>query len=139
MEGPTFVSTLLALLVFALAIVTRRRIESLLCGALVGLAMLHGANLLPEFAATSLRVMTDEDVAWIILVCGFMGSLIALLLWAGGFAAFSSFLRARVRLASGVLMGTWVFGLVLFVDDYMNSLAAGEASLPLLAITLHKG
>ena len=127
MEEPTFVSILPALLVFALAIVTRRPIESLLCGALVGLAMLHGANLLPEFAATSLRVMTDEDVAWIILVCGFMGSLIALLLWAGGFAAFSSFLRARVRSASGVLMGTWVFGLLLFVDDYMNSLAAGTA------------
>jgi len=48
-----------------------------ICGALVGLAMLHGSNLLPEFAATTLRVMTDDDVAWIILVCGFMGSLIA--------------------------------------------------------------
>ena len=53
--------------------------------------------------------------------------LIALLLRAGGFAAFSEFLRKRVRSASGVLMGTWVFGLLLFVDDYMNSLAAGTA------------
>ncbi len=72
-----------------------------------------------------LRVI--EDVAWIILVCGFMGSLIALLLRAGGFMAFSGFLRARVNSACGVLMGTWVFGLLLFVDDYMNSLAAGTA------------
>lgn len=56
-----------------------------------------------------------------------MGSLIALLLRAGGFMAFSGFLRARVNSACGVLMGTWVFGLLLFVDDYMNSLAAGTA------------
>ena len=49
--------------------------------------MLHGSNLLPEFAATTLRVITDDDVAWIILVCGFMGSLIALLLRTGSFAA----------------------------------------------------
>jgi len=124
---PSFVSALPALLVLGLAIWTRRPIESLIGGALVGLLMLHGSALLPEFAATTLRVMTNEDVAWIILVCGFMGSLIALLLRAGGFMAFSGFLRARVNSASGVLMGTWVFGLLLFVDDYMNSLAAGTA------------
>lgn len=127
MQDSSFVSVLPALLVFVLAIVTRRPIESLICGALVGLSMLHGTDLLPEFAATTLRVMTDEDVAWVILVCGFMGSLIALLLRAGGFAAFSDFLRKRIRSASGVLIGTWVFGLLLFVDDYMNSLAAGTA------------
>ena len=127
MTDPGFVSILPALMVLALALITRRPIESLTFGSLVGLAMVHGTGLLTEFAATSLRVMTDEDVAWIILVCGFMGSLIALLLRAGGFAAFSNFLRARVRSASGVLMGTWVFGLLLFVDDYMNSLAAGTA------------
>jgi len=124
---PSFVSALPAFLVLALAIWTRRPIESLIGGSLVGLLMLHGGGLLPEFAATTLRVMTNEDVAWIILVCGFMGSLIALLLRAGGFMAFSGFLRARVSSASGVLMGTWVFGLLLFVDDYMNSLAAGTA------------
>jgi Na+/H+ antiporter NhaC len=127
MPDPTFISVLPALLVLGVAILTRRPIESLIFGALVGLAMLHGTSLLPEFAATSLRVMTDDDVAWVILVCGFMGSLIALLLRAGGFAAFSDFLRARVQSASGVLMGTWIFGLLLFVDDYMNSLAAGTA------------
>ncbi len=127
MQDPTFVAVLPALLVFVLAIVTRRPIESLITGALVGLWMLHGTNLLPEFAATTLRVMTDEDVAWVILVCGFMGSLIALLLRAGGFAAFSEFLRKRVRSAAGVLMGTWGFGLLLFVADYMNSLASGTA------------
>ena len=127
MQDPTFVSVLPAILVFVLAIATRRPIESLICGALVGHSILHGTNLLPEFAATSLRVMTDDVVAWVILVCGFMGSLIALLLRTGSFAAFSGFVRTRVRSASGVLMGTWVFGLLLFVDDYLNSLAAGTA------------
>ena len=86
MQDPTFGSVLPALLVCGLAILTRRPIESL-CGALVGLAMLHGSNLLPEFATTTLRVMTDDDVAWIIFECGFMGGLIALVLRTGSFAA----------------------------------------------------
>ena len=41
--------------------------------------------------------------------------------------AFTGFLRKRVHSSSGALLGMWVFGLLLFVDDYMNSLAAGTA------------
>ena len=122
MEFEGAIVLLPTLVVFTLAIFTHRPIESLITGSIVGLFMIHGWGFIGGFAETSIRVMTDEDVAWVILVCGFMGSLIALLLRAGGFMAFSGFLRARVSSASGVLMGTWVFGLLLFVDDYMNSL-----------------
>lgn len=34
--------------------------------------------------------MTDEDVAWVILVCGFMGSLIGLLMRTGATSAFTA-------------------------------------------------
>ena len=127
MQDLGFITVIPALVVFVLAIWMRRSIESLLCGTILGLAILHGPNLLGEFTATTIRVLTDEDLAWIILVCGFMGSMISLQLRAGGFAGFSVFLRRRIRSARGALMGTWVFGLLLFVDDYMNSLAAGTA------------
>ena len=68
-----------SLLVFVLAVTTRRPIESLIAGSLVGLGMTHGMDLIGGFAETSLKVMMDETVAWIILVCGFMVSMIALL------------------------------------------------------------
>lgn len=66
MADPTFVSALPALLVFVLAILTRRPIESLICGALVGLVMLYGSNLFPEFAGAKLRVtasVADADTS----------------------------------------------------------------------------
>ncbi|MDZ7644364.1 MAG: hypothetical protein U5K76_09250 [Woeseiaceae bacterium] len=44
MDNPGFVAVLPTLLVFALAIVSRRPIESLVAGALAGLGIIHGSG-----------------------------------------------------------------------------------------------
>ena len=115
------------LVVFALALYTKRPIESLVTGALVGLIIIHGTGFIGGFAETSVRVLTDYDVAWVILVCGFMGSLIGLFIRTGATAAFTEAMGRFVTSAKSALMATWVLGLFLFVDDYLNSLAAGSA------------
>lgn len=127
MENPGVVSILPTLLVFVLAIVSRRPIESLIAGALVGLAIVHGTGFVTGFADTSLAVLTDEDVAWVILVCGFMGSLIGLLIRSGATQAFTSRMTRFVRSQKSALYATWLLGIFMFVDDYLNSLAVGSA------------
>ncbi|GAB3108352.1 sodium:proton antiporter [Aestuariicella hydrocarbonica] len=114
-------------LVFVLAVWTRRPIESLISGSLLGLIMLHGTGFVTGFAETSLRVMTDEDVAWVILVCGFMGSLIGLLIRTGAATAFTVKLGHKIRSQTSALFFTWGLGILMFVDDYLNSLAVGAA------------
>jgi len=121
------VSLFPTLLVFILAIVTRRPIESLIAGALVGLGIVHGSGLVTGFADTTLRVLTDEDVAWVILVCGFMGSVIALLIRTGATKAFTAKMTSMVRSQKSALYMTWVLGIFMFVDDYLNSLAVGSS------------
>ena len=123
----TFISVLPTLLVFVLAIATRRPIESLIAGSIAGLGLLHGNQFIRGFAETSIRVMTDEDVAWVILVCGFMGSMIALLIRTGGIRAFTQKMTGFVRSRESALYATWVLGIFMFVDDYLNSLAVGSA------------
>ena len=54
MAEPGAVILVPSLLVFVLAIASRRPIESLIIGALVGLGMLHGTDLVTGFADTSL-------------------------------------------------------------------------------------
>ena len=122
-----FVSVLPTLLVFILALITRRPIESLISGAIAGLIIIYGPNFVEGFAETSIRVMTDKDVAWVILVCGFMGSLIGLLIRTGATSAFTEKISRYVKSAKGVLMASWVLGIIMFVDDYLNSLAVGSA------------
>ncbi len=127
MDDPTFISLVPTLIVFMLAVWTRRPIESLIAGALVGLLIVHGTGFVEGFAETSIRVMTDEDVAWVILVCGFMGSLIGLLIRTGATSAFTARMAARVRGKKSALFAAWGLGILMFVDDYLNSLAVGSA------------
>ncbi len=127
MENLGFVSILPTLLVFVLAIVSRRPIESLIAGALAGLVIVHGSDFISAFADTSITVLTDDDVAWVILVCGFMGSLIGLLIRTGATLAFTQRMTSFVTSQKSALYATWVMGIFMFVDDYLNSLAVGSA------------
>jgi Na+/H+ antiporter NhaC len=115
------------LVVVILALWSHRTIESLLAGTVVGLFMVAPTEPLSLAAEISLAVMKNETVGWVILVCGFMGSLIALFIRTGAVTAFTQAIIARVRTRRGGLMTAWVLGLFLFVDDYLNSIAVGAA------------
>ena len=115
------------LIVFGLAVLTHRPIESLIAGSVVGLVMLHGTGFIGGFAETPIAVMTDEDVAWVILVCGFMGSLIGILIRTGATSSFTEKMAGLVHSRKTALLATWGLGILMFVDDYLNSLAVGSA------------
>lgn len=115
------------LVVLVLAVTLRRPIEALLIGAVVGIIMIDGTDFVTVTAETSMRVLADEDLIWVILVCGAMGSLIGLFIRSGALAAFVQFVTRRVTSRFSALMATWVLGCSLFVDDYLNSITAGAA------------
>jgi Na+/H+ antiporter NhaC len=121
------ISLIPTLVVFVLAVITHRPIESLISGSIVGLIIIHGEQFIGGFAETSVRVMTDDDVAWVILVCGFMGSLIGILIRTGSTSAFTEVMARFVKSQRSALTATWVLGIFMFVDDYLNSLAVGAA------------
>jgi Na+/H+ antiporter NhaC len=115
------------LVVIVLALWSHRTIESLLAGVVVGLFMLAPTDPLGLGAEISLAVMKNDTVGWVILVCGFMGSLIALFIRTGAVSAFTETIIARVHTKKGGLLTAWVLGIFLFVDDYLNSIAVGAA------------
>lgn len=127
MEYEGAIILLPTLIVFVLALLTHRPIESLITGSVAGLIMIHGTGFVGGFAESSLRVMMDETVAWIILVCGFMGSLIAIFIRTGSTRSFTERMTDIVRSEKSALMATWGLGILMFVDDYLNSLAVGSA------------
>jgi len=133
MEAETAVShlgiiTLLpTLLVLFLAITLRRPIEALLLGAISGILLLHGSDFVTATAETTLRVMQDDELVWVILVCGSMGSLIGLFIRTGSLAAFVNVISKRAKTKAHSLLATWLLGITLFVDDYLNCITLGAA------------
>ena len=71
--------------------------------------------------------MLFRSIAWVIIVCGLMGSLITLLMRVGAADAFSHALAAKATGARSALLYTWLLGLLIFIDDYLNALAVGSA------------
>lgn len=126
MSDPTALSLIPPAVVLVLAVVLRRPILSLVIGALVGLLLLDPATILTQFADISLSVMADETIGWLILVCGGFGALISLLVKTGGSMAFG---RHALKLAKGPkssLFMTFMLGVVIFIDDYLNALTVGS-------------
>ncbi len=119
------VSLLPTALVLALAIKTQRTLESVVAGAIFAFLIMDGMGFVESLAEVSLSVLRDEDIAWIILVCALYGVFIALLVRSGGSMAFGRLLLARLQNKRQSLLATWVLGLVIFLDDYLNSLTVG--------------
>jgi len=127
MESSGWTSLIPALVAIATAILSRRPIESLLAGVFAGLLLLGPMDAVGSFSTILLDVMMDETIAWVIIVCGLMGSLITLLMRVGAASAFSRVLAERAHSAGTALLYTWLLGLVIFIDDYLNALAVGSA------------
>ena len=120
-----FITLLPTILVLGLALWSRRTLESVLAGALAAFFIMEGRGFLDAMAQATLATLMTEDVAWVMLVCGLYGGFIALLVKGGGSHALGRALISRIETKRGGLLATWSLGLVIFLDDYLNSLTVG--------------
>lgn len=127
MESGTWISVIPALAVLVVALLTRKSVEALLFGSLLGFVMLSGMDFFDAFVSALSKVMADGTVSWIILVCGLFGSLIRLLIQSGGATAFGEWMGSLITGRRSALLSTWILGLVIFVDDYLNALTVGSS------------
>jgi Na+/H+ antiporter NhaC len=112
-------------LVLILAIASHRTLESVIAGAVCAFLLMDGIHFVDSLAAATTKVVMDEATVWVVLVCGLYGSFIALLVKGGGSHAFGHWLTARLSGKRSSLFATWILGLVIFLDDYLNSLTVG--------------
>ena len=113
--------------VLALAVLSRRPLEALIFGALLGHLMLSRGGFPGAFLENVQSVMAEPASVWVVLVVLLFGALIGILARAGGSRAFGEALSRRLRTRRGVLLAAFGLGIVTFVDDYLNALAVGSA------------
>ena len=120
--------TIPALLMILYIFITKRIIEALTMGAVVGFIMCStpGENVLWTFSDSLLSTMMSEDIAWLIIVCGLMGGIISLIERSGGAYAFGQWASKRAKTEKTALIWTWILGIIIFIDDYLNSMTVGS-------------
>jgi Na+/H+ antiporter NhaC len=127
MEDYGAISLIPVIVVLTVAIVTHRTIAAVSAGAIVAFLIADGIGFVGSLSEALLTVMQDENTGWVILVCALYGSFIALLVRAGGARAFGNLVTKRVNSKRGSLLWTWVLGLVIFLDDYLNALTVSSS------------
>lgn len=113
--------------VIVLVFFTKRTAVSLLVGTLVGAVMLYGTGFAKPWLDVVYGVMGSDLWIWLVLVCGFFGSLVALFEASGGIHGFTA---SRPRICQGekrTLVASWLLGIVTFVDDWLSILSVGTA------------
>jgi Na+/H+ antiporter NhaC len=121
------------LLTVALAIWTKDVVISLFLGILSGTLIVAGGN--PFFAVVKLTDLLASMLAdgWnirIVLFCGLLGALVGMWSKTGAALAFGKWAASKLKTRRGVALFTWVFGIIIFLDDYFNSLTIGACMKP---------
>lgn len=110
---------------------TKRILEGLTLASLLGFLMAYKLEFFGHVNKTLITVLTDSNTQWLFIVCGLMGSIIALMERSGGAKAFGQWVSKRAKTRKSTLLWTWLLGVVIFIDDYLNSLTVGSCMAPI--------
>ncbi|SKA63117.1 Na+/H+ antiporter NhaC family protein [Desulfobaculum bizertense] len=127
------------LIAIVLAFITKNVIFSLFLGVFTGCFMLEGkgfaiydgfVNGFLRFSGEILNSLADPWNAGIVLQCLAIGGMIAVVSKMGGAKAIAEALAKKANSPRSSQFVTWVMGILIFFDDYANSLTVGPIMRP---------
>lgn len=130
-----WLSLLPPLTAIVLAIVTKRVVLSLLTGVFVGALVLAGGDPIAAIASTCedhlWKSLVDSDHIRVFVFTLLMGAMVGVMQRAGGMEAIVNGLAPLARSRRGGQLTVWALGLIVFFDDYANTLLLGNTMRPL--------
>jgi len=86
-----------------------------------------GTGFIGGFVDSFYEVMAEGTFPWILMMLTLFGALIQLLLESGGIDGFRRLALRYIKAERSSLVFTWILGLILCIDDYINDLAIGPS------------
>lgn len=130
-----WISVLPAVLAITIALTLRNVIPALLLGLWVGATALQsftprgaGQGLLDSFQVFVKDAIADADRASIILFTMMIGGMVGIITRNGGMASIVRSIVSRAKTAVGGQVAVWLMGLMIFFDDYSNTLVVGNTA-----------
>ncbi len=132
---PGWVSLLPALLAIGIALALRSVLPALIIGLWAGAWALQGltvkgafVGLLTSFEIFVTNAMADRDHATIILFTFMVAGMVGIISRNGGMRGIVNFIIKGANNAKRGQLAVWFLGLVIFFDDYANTLVVGNTS-----------
>jgi Na+/H+ antiporter NhaC len=135
---PGWVSVLPPLVAIAIALTLRNVIPALLVGIWLGATALHSftpvgiaKGLMDSFQVFVTGALANTDHAAIILFSMMIGGMVGIITRNGGMASIVKMIVSRAKTAIGGQLSVWLMGLMIFFDDYSNTLVVGNTARPI--------
>ena len=132
---PDWLALLPPLLAIGLALVLREVIVALFAGVLVGATLAAGGNplagALRSVDTYAVGAVADSDHAAILVFSLLLGGMAGVVTRSGGAAGLAGWVTRRATDAKRGQLATWGLGLLIFFDDYANSLLVGASMRPI--------
>jgi len=115
-----------------LALITKEVYSSLFVGILTGGLLAQGFNPIRTVDSIITDGVTSavSDSAGIFIFLVLLGIIVALFNKAGGSQAFGRWAAKHVKSKFGATIITFIFGVIIFIDDYFNCLTVGAVMRP---------
>lgn len=131
---PGILSLLPPLLAIALAFTARQVLISLFCGIWLGAFFIFQYNPITGFLRTAdtylLNSLANNNHAAILIFSLTLGGMVGVISKAGGTQGIVERLAKFANHARGGQLATWAMGLLIFFDDYANTLIVGNTMRP---------
>ncbi|HRX78012.1 MAG TPA: Na+/H+ antiporter NhaC family protein [Pirellulaceae bacterium] len=128
-------SLLPPLIAITLAIATHRVVASLLAGIFAGACILASGNPITAIGTTFethlWTSLSDGDHLRVFVFTLLMGAMVGVMRQSGGMEAIVNGIAPLARSRRGGQLTVWLLGLIIFFDDYANSLLLGNTMRPL--------
>ena len=119
------ITVLPLLIMLILVVITRRVFESIIVATALVFILQDAVGFITGFTYAMYDVFAEGTYPWILLVLTLFGALIALLIRSGGISAFRRLATRYMHSERSSLVFTWILGVILFIDDYINNLGIG--------------
>jgi Na+/H+ antiporter NhaC len=117
--------------VISVALYTKRTFEALLSGAITAFIITSGFNgFFNRTIDAFYNVLCDADVVWVLLICALFGSLIKLFDKSNATYGIANFILKYAKTEKKSQLISWLLGIVIFVDDYLNVMTVGNTMRP---------
>ena len=127
----TVASLLPPVAAIVLALITKEVYSSLFLGIIVGCFLYTNGSPIDAFQDFVSR-LTSNAVGnmGILMFLVILGTMVALMIRAGGSKAYGDWAVSHIKTKSGALWSTFILAIVLGVDDYFNNLTTGNVMRP---------
>jgi tetracycline resistance efflux pump len=122
-----FLSVIPIIVLLILAIKTRKVLESVVVASILTYIIAYKGSFFVEWVNGIYTVIGGDTYVYVLLIVSIFGGLIRLLQDSGGALGFGHFASKYANTQRKSLFITFILGIIVFVDEYLNALAVTAA------------